>query len=154
MDSEVPLGGGAPSEVVCVTVTGPPGPVVCNGGVVPGETEEAEKSVVVDEEEGDTDCATLDAVEGVGPTMLVTPLIKEGINPGTVVVLGVGEGDGGVVEVVEVRGVLDPIGRIVIWRRTRGLAIASGRGRGKKKRVWFTRGRGRGVGIGTREKKK
>lgn len=126
-----------------MTVTGPPGPVVWNGGVVPGETEEAERPVVIDEEgvdEDDTDCATLDVVEGVGPTMLVTPLIKEGIKPGTVVVLGVGEDGGGVVEVVEVRGVLDPIGGIVIWRRTRGLAIASGRGRGKKKGVWFTRG--------------
>lgn len=127
-----------------MTVTGPPGPVVWIGGVVPGETEEAGKLVVIDEEgvdEDDTDCAPLDVVEGAGPTMLVTPLIKEGIKPWTVVVLGVGEDGGGVVEVLEVCGVLDPSGGIVmIWRRTRGLAIGSGRGRGKKKGVWFTRG--------------
>lgn len=144
MDSRVVLGAGAPSEVVCVTVTGPPGPVVWFGGVVPEETEEAGKSVVLDEEgvdEDDTDCVPLDVVEGGGPTMLVTPLIKEGIKPWPVVVLGVGEDGGRVVEVVEGCGVLDPNGGIVmIWRRTRGLAIASGRGRGKKKGVWFARG--------------
>ena len=113
-------------------VIGPPGPVVENGGVIPGETEGAGELLkgqhscanekwfsypgVIDEEgvDGDdTDCAPLDVVEGVGPTVLVKPLIIEGIKPGAVVVLGVGVDGGGVVEVVEVRGVLDPIGGTV-----------------------------------------